>query len=251
MNREQKDPVLESMRNNPWYTSDQIEAARGNQRRTVQRRQGFILRSIEGYLRSQPAKPIRVLDAGCGDGAQLELLTQIPGVEVWGADYSPLRVSRAQKNFPMAHIVCCNLLRLPYRSTSFDIIVCSQVIEHIPQDGLLLAELANSLKPQGLLILGTPNEGCSMARLRNYFLERSVSKTTDHVHFFTEPVIRRKIESAGFVVQQVMRENWFFPHQAINYYLSTRDWGFRLMASLSATIPSQTAGYYFVCVKSA
>jgi glycosyltransferase involved in cell wall biosynthesis/2-polyprenyl-3-methyl-5-hydroxy-6-metoxy-1,4-benzoquinol methylase len=249
MKQKQKGPVLEIIKNNPWYTIKQLPASEGHQKRTVQHRYDFILQNIEDYLNSNSGKSVRILDAGCGDGVQLQILTQIPEMEIWGADYNPLRASRAKRNFPTAHIVCGDLLDLPFSSASFDIILCSQVIEHIPQDDLLLKNLAHTLKPKGLLILGTPNEGCLMARLRNHLLERGILKSTDHLQFYTEISIRHKIEAAGFIIQQVLRENWFFPHQRINFYLTNRKWGFRFMAQLNKIIPSQAAGYYFKCVR--
>jgi hypothetical protein len=88
-----------------------------------------------------------------------------------------------------------------------------------------------------------------MGRLRNHIFERNILVNTDHFHFYREPVVRQKIEAAGFTIQEVMRESWFFPHQRINYYLARRNWGFRIMAWLSKVIPSQAAGYYFKCVR--
>jgi len=246
----QKNPILETTKNNPWYTSDQIDIAQRHQRRTIERRYCFILQCVEAYLQCPHKKPIRILDAGCGDGVLLQGFIPFPGLEVWGTDYNLLRASRAKRNFPTSHIVCEDILYPSYRSASFDIVLCSQLIEHIPQDDLLLEKLAEVLKPQGLMILGTPNEGCFLAHLRNHILERNIMKNTDHIHFYKEAVIRRKIETAGFIIQEVMRENWFFPHQRINYYLTNRRWGFRFMAQLNKILPSQAAGYYFKCVKS-
>jgi ubiquinone/menaquinone biosynthesis C-methylase UbiE len=246
---EEKNPILEAIRNNQWYIADQLMAAREDQSRSINRRYNFIQRSIKDYLKYHNEKPIRILDAGCGDGVQLQVLVQIPELEVWGVDYNPVRTDRAKQNFPGVNLICCSLLSLPFCPAFFNIILCSQVIEHIPQDDQLLEQLANVLKPQGLLILGMPNEGCFMARLRNYVFERNILKTTDHVHFYTEIIIRQKLKATGFIIQQIIRENWFFPHQLINYYLQNRDWGFRLMGWLNKIIPSQTAGYYFKCVK--
>jgi 2-polyprenyl-3-methyl-5-hydroxy-6-metoxy-1,4-benzoquinol methylase len=245
----QKYPKQEMERENPWYTDDQFEAAEKNVKPTIQRRYHFIFDSIGKYLQSYNKKPLRVLDAGCGDGVQLKGIIKIPELEIWGIDYNPIRTGRAGERFPTVNIVCGDLLDIPFKKKAFDIVLCSQVIEHIPQDDFLLEELAKVVKPEGLLILGTPNEGCFMARLRNHIFARRILKSTDHLHFYKESIIRRKIEGAGFIIQEVMRENWFFPHQRINYYLTNRNWGFRFMAQLNKIIPSQAAGYYFRCVK--
>jgi 2-polyprenyl-3-methyl-5-hydroxy-6-metoxy-1,4-benzoquinol methylase len=209
----------------------------------------FIRQIVHGYLETHANTSMYILDAGCGDGVQLQALTELPGKGVWGIDYNLLRTRRARQNAPAANIVCGDLLRLPFRQGTFDVVVCSQVIEHIPEDTGLLESLASALRAGGLLILGTPNEGCFMARMRNHFFEPMISKNSDHAHFYTESVIRQKIEAAGFFIAQVMRENWFFPLQKMNHYFSTRRWGIRLMARLNEVIPSQTAGFYFLCAK--
>jgi len=249
INKIQKSPQREIKKKNPWYTENQFEATHKYARPTIQRRYTFIFNSIEKYLQSNTKRPLRTLDAGCGDGVQLQGIIQIPELEIWGIDYNPVRTVRAQERFPTVNIVWGDLLRTPFKNGIFDVVLCSQVIEHIPQDDLLLQEFAKVIKPEGFLILGAPNEGCFMARLRNYIFERRILKSTDHINFYKEMAIRRKIEAAGFIIQEVMRENWFFPHQRINYYLTNRHWGFRFMAWLNKVIPSQTAGYYFRCVR--
>ena len=244
-------PSAEIRRGNPWYTDDQFVAAQGHQSRTLQQRYQFIRQVIEGHVETRPLqKRVRILDAGCGDGVQLQVLSELSGKGVWGIDYNLLRIQRAQKNVPTANVICGDLLHLPFQPETFDVVVCSQVIEHIPEDTELLKSLASVLRSRGLMVLGTPNEGCFMARMRNHLLEPTIMKMTDHAHFYTEQAIRRKIEGAGFLIQQVMRENWFFPLQRLNHFCSTRRLGMRLMACLNKTFPSQTAGYYFRCVKS-
>jgi 2-polyprenyl-3-methyl-5-hydroxy-6-metoxy-1,4-benzoquinol methylase len=251
--KDQKDPLLEVAGENPWYTASQLKAAEGHQSRTIQRRHSFILRCIEAQRKKHPRKgpdAFRILDAGCGDGVNLKLLCGIPGLKVWGLDYNSLRLMRASAAFPGVRVVRGSVLEMPFRPESFDAVLCSQVIEHVPEDTAVLRDMARMLRPGGLLVLGTPNEGCLMARLRNHVLERSILRTTDHVHFYTANVIGRKLREAGFEIREVIRENWFFPRQHINSFLSGREWGFRLMAWLGRNLPSQTCGYYFQCVKS-
>ncbi len=242
-------PEEEIRSKNPWYVSDQFESAQNHAKPTIQRRYDFISRSIERYIKDSKKRRIRVLDAGCGDGIQLQGLLVNPALDVWGIDYNPIRTRRALQRFRNVEVICGDLIYAPFKPGVFDIILCSQVIEHISRDEVLLSELARALRPNGLLILGTPNEGCLMARLRNHIFQRRIMKITDHFHFYREQIIRQKIEAAGFSINEVMRENWFFPHQRINYYLTNRSWGFRIMERLNKIIPSQTGGYYFRCAK--
>jgi SAM-dependent methyltransferase len=50
-----------------------------------------------------------------------------------------------------------SITALPIRDASFDCVVCSQVIEHLPADPAIFDELTRVLRPGGLLVLGTPD----------------------------------------------------------------------------------------------
>ena len=77
MKLKQKNPIFEIAAENPWYTGDQLTAAAEHQNRTIQRRYGFILDSIDDYLQRHERGFTRILDAGCGDGVQLRVLTRV------------------------------------------------------------------------------------------------------------------------------------------------------------------------------
>jgi SAM-dependent methyltransferase len=194
MKIEQKNPTVGSAKKSPWYTSNQHEAVQGDAKLTIVKLNKFILYNICGYLESYDWRLVRIIDAGCGDKVRLYILRQIPGLEVCGIGYNPLRTGWAQKNFPTAHIVCGDILNLPFSIDSFDIALCCQGIEYIPQDDLLLEKLASVLKPHGLLVIGISNEGCFLARMHNYISQKSILRSTGHIHFYTEQVSVGKLK---------------------------------------------------------
>jgi len=236
----------EIQQNNLWYTGGQLETIDlDSMSRGIRRRWEFFTQTITDQQSRAPDRPLKVLDAGCGDGVNLKMLSGLSNVTLTAVDYNPLRVERAQQAFPQAHVLQGDLTNLQL-DERFDVVLCSQVIEHIEDDDGLLRNLASVLMPDGVLILGTPNEGCLMARLRNHVLERSILHNTDHVHFYTERSLRKTIERSGLEVAERMLENFFFPRQAVNNFFASRAWGFRTMQRLHRLIPSQAAGYYFV-----
>jgi len=244
-----KEPAEQVEKGNPWYTDDQITSSESPwQRRVIADRTEFILGTVDDCRRTK-APPLRVLDAGCGDGTLLKVLIHLGGLSVYGIDYNALRVGRARENAPEA-VVMRGLLEDLYISHDFfDIVILSQVLEHIKEDARVLESLTRVLKPDGILILGVPNEGCFLAQLRNRYLERSISKTTDHVNFYTEKTIRGKIAEAGLTITNTKRTGFFFPHQMLNVLLSSTSRGYKLMQVLGRLIPSQVACFYFVCRK--
>jgi 2-polyprenyl-3-methyl-5-hydroxy-6-metoxy-1,4-benzoquinol methylase len=244
-------PREEIARKNPWYTDEQFACARHpTQSKVITRRQNFIITQIREYSHARGRGTIRILDAGCGDGVNLHFLSRVEGAELWGVDYNPLRVERAQLAIRHATILVADMTRsLPFSREYFDVILLSQVIEHVSDDVQLLQSLSSVLKPSGIMILGTPNEGCMIARLRNHLFEPQIARTTDHVNFYTEKRILRLIECCGFRVRSVMYENFFFPISRANAYFASREWGIRLMELLGRMFRSQVGGYYYTLTK--
>lgn len=92
----------------------------------------------------------RTLDVGCGSSVILQSLNDAVGLDVLA---NKLRYMR-RYGVPL---VRGSVFALPAKNASFDCVVCSQVIEHIPADPAILSELVRVLRPGGLLVLGTPD----------------------------------------------------------------------------------------------
>ena len=75
---------------------------------------------------------LAILDAGCGEGHLVEkMYARLPNNSYHGADITEVALENAKKRCPYAHFRSMNLTRLEYPDESFDIIVCSEVLEHI------------------------------------------------------------------------------------------------------------------------
>lgn len=124
-------------------------------------------RSIERYLRRHPLQlppKARILDAGCGTGlltlALLRTLAHPAHIAAVDLSASSLAVARKavederEKKAHTQHEISftqANVLALPFRDASFDLIVTSGVLEYVPlEDGL--AELARTLAARGFLL---------------------------------------------------------------------------------------------------
>jgi len=95
----------------------------------------------------------RVLDAGCGRGGIIELyweaVKQAVGVD---SDLDSLSEHRC-----LEQLVRGNLAKLPFPAASFDVVLCSWVLEHLAQPEVVLEELARVLRTGGHLVLLAPN----------------------------------------------------------------------------------------------
>lgn len=109
----------------------------------------------------------RVLDVACGLGGQLALLKQ-GGWEAWGLDASLALVRHCRKRFAVegdASLVCATAEALPFRSDSFDRIVCQGSLDHFARPRSFLREVARVLKPDGRAIIGISNYDSLSCRL--------------------------------------------------------------------------------------
>src|SRR5689334_3952283 len=98
-----RDPQAEILAANPWYVEDQFSVQLGSaaSRAVVENRWRVFGRAIDDWSTRRGAPPVRILDAGCGDGINLAFLTRFCAERRWaaaivGADYNMLRVGRAQ-----------------------------------------------------------------------------------------------------------------------------------------------------------
>lgn len=103
-----------------------------------------------------------VLDAGCGPNPAASIgLAVLPGVHVVSMDLGlgTVRVAKALASRQGAGIlgVVGDVERLPFRTGAFDGLVCDDTIEHLPNVGTGLRELARVLKRSGTGVLATPN----------------------------------------------------------------------------------------------
>ena len=96
----------------------------------------------------------RVLDLGCGRGGVMERLHPQAGF-VAGLDPDPnsLREHRA----PTLALACGWASALPYADSTFDLVCCSWVLEHLSDPAQALAEVARLLRPGGYFVFLTPN----------------------------------------------------------------------------------------------
>ena len=108
------------------------------------------------------AAPARILDAGCGRGFYLKLLSQLPSTkEVAGVDInaSHLNVARnfvgSDSNSVSIHNA--SISSLPFEDNYFDFIVCSEVLEHVSNPKEAVSELRRVLRPGGRIAVTVPN----------------------------------------------------------------------------------------------
>lgn len=149
----------------------------------------------------------RVLDLGCGEGRHVISAYLLGEVHAVGVDLSRKDLRTAQVRFAEfeeagnAHkqldLAEASALDLPFPDASFDKVICSEVLEHIPDYRAALQEIRRVLKPAGLLCISVPRrwpERLCWALSKPYHQARG-----GHLRIFHAERLWAEIEQLGFI----------------------------------------------------
>jgi ubiquinone/menaquinone biosynthesis C-methylase UbiE len=107
------------------------------------------------------------LDAGCGDGRYLAALEAELPERIAGIDIAERILETARARVPRADLRQANLESLPFEDAEFDLVLSSQVIEHVLDAPAAARELARVVRPGGRLVISTDNADNRVTRVLN------------------------------------------------------------------------------------
>ena len=151
---------------------------------------------------------VRVLDAGCGNGRHLYEAFKLPGVKVVGLDMKSEDVTKARNMMRLLEkvgeggegawgIFTGDITRLPFSDQSFDVVICSEVLEHIPDEAKAIQEITRVLKPGEILAVSVPR---FFPELICWALSKAYRNDPGgHVRIYRKRELIRKLERAGLV----------------------------------------------------
>lgn len=144
----------------------------------------YWLKILRRYITS--FTDLNVLDVGCGVGA-LSLYCATNGAKVTGLDISQRAIAictAAAKANQFRHPpqFFCQPVTKQTPNQPFDLVICSEVLEHVPDEQQFLTHLFANLKPSGLLILSTPNADNWLRRTKRL---KKFDDSVGHVRLFT------------------------------------------------------------------
>jgi SAM-dependent methyltransferase len=152
--------------------------------------------------------PLDILDVGCGSGANSEALAA-KGHRVQGVDISEAGIEKYRMR-GFEGRVCDIESGLDYPDASFDLVFCSEVIEHMTSPEILAAEMARVLKPEGLLVLSTPNSAFWLYRVLGLFgYTVSELQHPKHFQFFSRRSLLKLLIGAGLKPRQLLGRNMY------------------------------------------
>lgn len=153
---------------------------------------------FDRLIHSSEVLGARLLDAGSG-GGHFSQAAQVRGARVVSLDVGLDLLAQVRRRCPRSQPVVGNVRRLPFPARSFDIVVCTEVIEHTSSPEQAICELTRVVADDGLLVLTVPCltwQGvvrlATRLRLRPYH---------GHENFLSFSSLCRTVEQCGLTIE--------------------------------------------------
>jgi 2-polyprenyl-3-methyl-5-hydroxy-6-metoxy-1,4-benzoquinol methylase len=207
------------------------------------------------FVESRNLRAQRILDLGCGTG----ILEGVSAAnELHGVDVDRALLERARGRGYHVHAVDLSAGVLPFASSSFDVVVTFDVLEHVAAPVSLLAEVARVLRPEGCLFVSVPNSVNVLNRI--LFLCGDARDVTDRHHQLGLPLsdhLHRmtRRDSVALLTEQgfrIVEQGCYVPRTTQHRWLRGLEPLLRLVrgAGLERRFPDLLAfGFFFLCVR--
>jgi SAM-dependent methyltransferase len=211
-----------------------------------------MLRKLEKLFLSRIPRGGRVLDAGCGRSLFTEIRADWP-FTITAADVDHDLLLSRKSLFPDVRWLVAEAQPLPFRAQTFDALFAGELIEHLVDPRPGLAEFRRVLKPDGVLILTTPNR----LRLANLVDHSERPYSPDHLSELSYDEALALLDDEGFeVVEKTglhleLALNWFSPHPKLDRFQRrwNRRWAvpfMRVLLAAGALAPRYSLDLIFV-----
>ena len=146
---------------------------------------------------TKPLNIDSVLDVGCGEGFTMDRLQKEKiGKSYEGIEYEETAVDLAKKLYPRLTFKQGDIYKLPYKSNSFDLVVCTEVLEHLENPKKAYRELIRVSRKY--ILLTVPNEPFftiqRIGRLQNVM---HLGAHPEHIQHWTAPAFTKFVHVRG------------------------------------------------------
>lgn len=239
----------------------------------------FIVDAVT-VLEEERAGKLNIMEIGCGNGNISHPLASL-GHNVFSTDvdFASVKVAKERNTFPNGRFFVSDGEALFVKET-FDVVVASEVLEHVPDPNRFMAVCDRLLKPDGILILTVPNgygpgelaisslwlggKVLKLLRMKRllghikvkYFAgakqENFISSNPDshHVQHFSMKRVREVLSAGGFGIDSVGHSDFLTPIVELAWRFKLSDGIHSLDWRCADLLPhAMVSGWYFICKK--
>ncbi len=150
------------------------------------------------------AKPKNILDVGCASGWMLSKISEkFPLAQCTGVDVYKKAIEYGQKLYKNLRLISVDAHKLPFKDKFSDLVICTELLEHVENPQKVLSEIKRILAPNGIAIVEM-DSGNFLFRMVWYWwtnVRHGVWRDS-HIHTFNTKILENMISDSGFVIAQ-------------------------------------------------
>lgn len=162
-----------------------------------------------------------ILDLGCGDGALAKRILEAHGEQeaLMGVDLAVNHLKRAKARLPKGAFVLADAEALPFTDHAFDLVICSELLEHLINPSKAVSEISRVSRRYALVTIPTPSSSW-LARLlslvdRERFSSKARLRLPGHLWFFSIKEVLELFSNATFSVNRLRGIGIFMLHYEV------------------------------------
>ena len=163
-----------------------------------QRLKEVVMAELQVHL--QP--DVTLLDVGCAEGLYMRSVADSVRLAI-GTDLSyPKLVRGSARSSSEEHLrfALADAEQMPYATSGFDVVLCVETLEHVPDYRSALAELFRVLKSTGTLVISVPTEKDEMGG--RYKAQLAWQEKSGHLHSFGRKGFSEELRASGFEIRR-------------------------------------------------
>lgn len=179
---------------------------------------------IVKFLGQYGAKEWNLLDIGCSDGGfSTQFFSEF---NLYWLDIAENAIKNACAKWIDAIVLDLNNTPLPYKDNFFDIVIMSEVMEHLFDTDTIIDDIKSKIKPGGIFAITVPNIAKHINRIRLLFGVKmtdvdycSGEWTAWHIRVYYTSLLKKQLELHGFEILKTSSS--FTPHLFMNKWINT------------------------------
>lgn len=147
-------------------------------------------------------QPKTILDVGCASGRMANEISKVfPTSKITAVDVYQKAISFGKKHYPHIKFIKADAHKLPFKTNSFDLVICYEVIEHLVNPLKSLLEIKRVIKKDGHAIIAM-DSGNITFRIVWWISEKTICRVWQnaHLHPYTHRELEAVIKQAGFKI---------------------------------------------------
>ncbi len=178
-----------------------------------------ILKKIGNFLSHKG----KLMDIGCGQGTFLKLAVE-EGWQAFGVEPNCSNAPELKQTYGI-EIDTHDFFEASFTQGEFETVSLWDLIEHVPNPAEMIRRCKQMLKPEGLLVIATPNHFSFLDFLAAFTYRMSFGKlgyaleklyTADHTLYFTDTTLKLLLQKEGFSILEVVKVNTDLDRYSMN-----------------------------------